>query len=352
MPPCGSTTVFSASQKKLTCFACRFFRCSEEAEPPTLLSLALLLSLLLALTTTLLLLLALTTALLLLLLLLLVVLRLALRLAGLLLVGHLILLTAILFGGTKGDARGVRWVRHDTTMTTMKLLLLDTETNGLPTNRYAPPSCTEAFPAVLQLSWSLFTVVKGGKGLRLEESKDRSIALPPGVPYDAGAGAIHGITEEAARQGSSALEVFTELAAVLQRVDCVVAHNLSFDRPVIRAAAWAVGLRDLWPPPQKVQEFCTMRSTRDLCCLGGGSVEGVYKLPSLNELYNFLYGHTYDVSGSGVKMHTSRADTHCLSRCVEGLLRRGHLTVSESRLVLVPFVSSSAPLSSSYSPTA
>jgi DNA polymerase-3 subunit epsilon len=230
----------------------------------------------------------------------------------------------------------------------MKLLLLDTETNGLPTNRYAPPSCTEAFPAVLQLSWSLFTV--SGKSLRLEDSQDRSIALPPGVPYDAGAGAIHGITEAAARQGSSALEVFTEFATTLKGVDCIIAHNLSFDRPVIRAAAYAVGIRDIWPLPSKVQEFCTMRETRDICCLGGGSVEGVYKLPSLNELYNFLYGHVYDLSGSGVKMHSSRADTHCLGRCVEGLLRKGYVTVSGSRLVVapsLPLLSSLSSLSSS-----
>ena len=218
----------------------------------------------------------------------------------------------------------------------MKLLLLDTETNGLPRNRFAPPSCTEAFPAVLQISWSIFTVT--GRSLRLEQSKDRTVALPPGVPYDAGAGAIHGITEEAARQGSPALEVFTELAAVLRQVDCIVAHNLSFDRPVIRAAAYAVGLRDLWPLPQRVQEFCTMRETRDLCRLSGGSIEGVYKLPSLNELYNFLYGHVYDISGSGVRMHSSRSDTHCLSRCVEGLLRRGHLTASGLRLAVVPLI--------------
>jgi len=228
----------------------------------------------------------------------------------------------------------------------MKLLLLDTETNGLPRNRFAPPSCTEAFPAVLQLSWSIFTVA--GRSLRLEQSKDRTVALPPGIPYDAGAGAIHGITEEAARQGSPALEVFTELATVLKQVHCIVAHNLSFDRPVIRAAAYSVGLRDLWPEPQRVQEFCTMRETRDLCRLSGGSIEGVYKLPSLNELYNFLYGHVYDISGSGVRMHSSRSDTHCLSRCVEGLLRRGHLTVSASRLVVVPLI----PLSPSSSSAA
>lgn len=230
----------------------------------------------------------------------------------------------------------------------MKLLLLDTETNGLPLNRFAPPSCTEAFPAVLQLSWSLFTVV--GRGLRLEQSKDRTVALPPGVPYDAGAGAIHGITEEAARQGSPALEVFTELAAVLRQVDCIVAHNLSFDRPVIRAAAYAVGLRDLWPI--SIQEFCTMRGTRDLCRLSGGSIEGVYKLPSLNELYTFLYGHVYDISGSGVRMHSSRSDTHCLSRCVDGLLRRGHLTVLGSRLVLTPPSPSSSSAASSCNPGA
>jgi len=223
-----------------------------------------------------------------------------------------------------------------TGVNTMQLLLLDTETNGLPKNRYAPPSEFNAFPAILQLSWAIYNIE--GSRLILIESRDIGIRLEPGIPWDTGAAKIHGLSETEARHGTPALEALTELQEAMRPVDMVIAHNLAFDKPVIRAAGYAVGIRDLWP--SGVKELCTMKATTPLVQLPASAAQakyadlGPYKAPKLNELYTWLYGHGYDVSGS--VLHTAKSDVHCLAQCITGLLRKGYLTVAGGTLLLAP----------------
>ena len=236
----------------------------------------------------------------------------------------------------------------------IRILLLDTETNGLPKNRFAPPSQWDAYPAILQLSWVVCVVE--GRTLRAESKRDIGLALHPSIPWDAGAAAVHGISEAEARRGTPAATALTELAAALKTVDVVIAHNLSFDKPVIRAAAYAeadridkdrsgkdrdgkdrdgkefAGLRYIWP--NGVGEFCTMMSLRDVMRIPSPSpaAKHPFKAPKLSEVYAWLYGHTYDISGGF--LHSARADTHCLTSCVTGLLRRGVVCVEGRRLVI------------------
>jgi DNA polymerase III epsilon subunit-like protein len=217
---------------------------------------------------------------------------------------------------------------------TLTILLLDTETNGLPKNRYAPPSEFDAYPAILQLSWAIYTV--DGARLTPIQSRDIGVRLEPSIPWDAGAAKIHGLTEVEARHGTHALTALQELSDALQGVDVVVAHNLAFDKPVIRAAGYSVGLRNLWPAT--IKEFCTMKECRDLVKLPATAAQakyadfGPYKAPRLNELYAWLYGHVYDISGA--VLHTAKSDTHCLGQCVAGLLRKGHLAEIDGTLRL------------------
>jgi len=223
---------------------------------------------------------------------------------------------------------------------TMKLLLLDTETNGLPKNKFAPASEFDAFPAILQLSWSVHTVE--GHHLKQGPKKDVGVRLDPSVPWDTGAAKVHGITEVEARYGTPAAEALLELADALRTADVVVAHNLSFDKPVIRAAGYAAAsrctdpaeaaqLRGLWPTG--LREFCTMKETRNLVQIPATAAQAKYadlspfKAPKLNELYAWLYGHVYDISGA--KLHSARSDVHCLSQCLAGLLRKGFLTLTD-----------------------
>jgi DNA polymerase III epsilon subunit-like protein len=218
----------------------------------------------------------------------------------------------------------------------LRILLLDTETNGLPKNRYAPISEAGVWPAILQLSWATFTVT--GTTMTAGVSRDIGVALHPSVPWNAEAAKIHGISEIEARQGLMAHEAFRALAAALRDVDVVVAHNLAFDKPVIRAAAYAewirdgpAELRDVWP--RDIREFCTMTATRDLVRIPSpyyGAASGKFKVPRLNELYTWLFGHVYDISGA--VLHTSSSDTHCLSQCLSELLRRGIVVVADRGL--------------------
>jgi len=205
----------------------------------------------------------------------------------------------------------------------MKILLLDTETNGLPKVKYAPASDFANFPAILQLSWAIYT-----DELTHIESKDYGLTLPPGVPWNTGAAAVHGISEMEARHGVAAAVALRELAVALRSVDLVVAHNLAFDKEIIRAAGYREGIRDLWPA---VRELCTMRATTPIVKLPATAKQaqypelGPYKAPRLNELYTWLYGHVYDMSGA--VLHTAATDVHCLAECLRALLFRGLITL-------------------------
>ena len=211
-----------------------------------------------------------------------------------------------------------------------RLILIDTETNGLPKSRYAPVTEPGAWPSILQLSWAIYNLE--GSVLSLESSRDIGLALDPAEPWNAGAAAIHGISEREARSGESVEKALAAFQAALKSADYVIAHNLSFDRSVLRAAGYKVGLRDLWPA--KMKELCTMKATRDLLKLPASAKQAQYsdlspyKAPRLDELYTWLYGSVYDVSGA--VLHTAVADVDCLARCLSALLGRGLLTLSPS----------------------
>ena len=155
-----------------------------------------------------------------------------------------------------------------------------------------------------------------------------------------------------------------------------MAHNLAFDKPVIRAAAYAewirgggsetssttggygsshsmrgADLREIWPAG--LREFCTMTATRDVVRIPSpyyGPESGKFKAPRLNELYTWLYGHVYDISGA--VLHTSSSDTHCLSQCLSELIRRGIVVAEGGGLKVVtaaetsPVIAGSSPASS------
>ena len=211
------------------------------------------------------------------------------------------------------------------------ILLLDTETNGLPKNRYAPVAEFTNWPAILQLSWAIYRISPDGSMEELE-SRDVGVSLDPGISWDAGAAKIHGLSEYEGRNGTPASQALGDLADAIRRVDVIVAHNLDFDKSVIRAAGYAEafkapaadGLRALWP--SRIKEFCSMRATTDIVCLPPTAKQTAYniskyKSPRLSELHQWIFGTAYDISGSF--LHSAKGDVHCLARCVGELLRRG-----------------------------
>jgi DNA polymerase-3 subunit epsilon len=210
-------------------------------------------------------------------------------------------------------------------MPPLRILLLDTETNGLPKNRYAPPSTPNNWPAILQLSWATYLLAEDGRTLTQESQRDLGLALPAGETWNAESAAIHGISEGEARVGTPAREGLLALQAALQESQVVVAHNLAFDKPILRAAAYREGLREFWPARSTgLQEFCTMEGTRDLLRLPSTHEKATrWKAPRLNELHTWLFGYPYDISGA--TLHSSASDVLCLASCLTALLHRGLL---------------------------
>lgn len=160
--------------------------------------------------------------------------------------------------------------------------------------------------------------------LTQESVCDLGLALPIGEVWNAEAARVHGITEEEARSGTPVRVGLLALKEALHKSQVVVAHNVAFDKPILRAAAYREGIRDFWPGGTALTEFCTMEGTRDLLRLPPTHEKATrWKAPRLNELHTWLFGHPFDISGA--TLHNSASDVQCLAACLMALLGRGLL---------------------------
>jgi len=113
----------------------------------------------------------------------------------------------------------------------MKVLLIDTETTGLPkkADQYAFEQ-----PWVIQLGAVYFDLRED----RIEHTINTLVIPPEGVNFDPRAVAVHGFTEDVVRaNGRDGIEVYNELRDLRRRSDIVAAYNLQFDERMIRTSS-------------------------------------------------------------------------------------------------------------------
>jgi DNA polymerase III epsilon subunit-like protein len=207
----------------------------------------------------------------------------------------------------------------------MRVLFLDTETNGLPKNRYAPPKMVEAWPAVAQLAWQVWDISMGKVPVKLYDScffvKPRD-----GEVWDKEAAAVHGITEaQAKEQGYSIAHVLSSLTGDAAECDVAVAHNMAFDKNVLWAASYRIGVdpRTWWPE----KEVCTMLETVAICKIPSKypKPHDPYKWPRLPEVWTTLFPATPVPSG----LHNARQDVAVMVSCFHALLERRLLVLED-----------------------
>ena len=92
--------------------------------------------------------------------------------------------------------------------------------------------------------------------------------------------------------------------------DLIVAHNISFDYPVVNCELIRLGIDSRL---SEVDHFCTMMSTVELCKIPG--VSG-YKWPKLQELYRFLFNAEFSDA------HSALADANATADCFIELSKR------------------------------
>lgn len=191
-------------------------------------------------------------------------------------------------------------------------LIFDTETTGLPKRWDAPITDTDNWPRCIQIAWQLHDDM--GNCIQSEDY----LVKPEGfnIPYDAEK--IHGIsTALAAQQGVLLHEVLEKFNIALGKAKFVVGQNVKFDLNIMGAEFVRHNIEN------KLQELpvldtCT-EHTANLCKIPGGRY-GKFKLPTLSELHEYLFGTGFS------EAHNATADVEATTRCFFELMRLGEYT--------------------------
>ena len=191
-------------------------------------------------------------------------------------------------------------------------LIFDTETTGLPKSWNAPITDTDNWPRCIQIAWQLHDAM----GNLLEN--DDFLIQPENfnIPFDAEQ--VHGISTELAQEQGITLKKGLELFNnALQKTKFIVGQNLEFDINIMGCEFHRLNVAtNLTELP--VLDTCTEK-TAQMCQIPGGR-GGKFKLPTLTELHQHLFGVAF------AEAHNATADVEATTRCFLELVRLRQFT--------------------------
>ena len=194
-------------------------------------------------------------------------------------------------------------------------LVFDTETTGLPQNWNAPLSDSENWPRCVQIAWQLHAP----NGRMISHNDFIITADGFDIPFESEK--VHGIsTALAKRDGTEIKTVVESFLAVVDQADFLVGHNLKFDLNIMGAELLRLGKENTLAE-NAILDTCT-EDTALLCELPGGR-GGKFKLPTLSELYDFLFQDSFE------EAHNATADVEATARVFIELIRQNKFTQTE-----------------------
>ena len=198
-----------------------------------------------------------------------------------------------------------------------RVMIFDVETTGLlPRDRSGIP-LTE-LPHILQISFVIFDT----QYWRVIKSVDFHINVPSTVEISPLITELTGITREKCDNGTPILNALLEFQKEYMLCNMIVAHNIQFDREMIRVEmerhreeiltfdTHMIFNDDLEKSTNK-EIYCTMKMGRNLCKIERKTKEGktYFKSPKLIELYEKIF------EMSPQNLHNSLVDTYICLRC-------------------------------------
>ncbi len=194
-------------------------------------------------------------------------------------------------------------------------LIFDTETTGLPKRWDAPITDTDNWPRCIQIAWQLHDEL--GNCIEHQDYLVKADGFT--IPYDAEK--IHGIsTDLANEQGVDLEEMLAKFNIALSKSKFIVGQNVGFDVNIVGAEFHRLGIQNnLQELP--VLDTCTEK-TATLCAIPGGR-GGKFKLPTLTELHEYLFGAAFS------EAHNATADVEATTRCFFELIRKRNYTTEE-----------------------
>jgi DNA polymerase III epsilon subunit-like protein len=225
----------------------------------------------------------------------------------------------------------------------IRVLVFDTETTGLIPKRRPgepyPPS--EEYPYITQLSWILYNVEHS----RVEETFNSYIRIPDEVAIGEVAMQITGITKQILEEkGQPILPALLKFYAAYMKCDVAVAHNVWFDRAMIRQEIYRnstelcrqLNVEDYssirgilsteFNQQHEIELYCTMMNSIQMCNLTFGNNSNRKKFPKLQELYTHLFPESTIAENL---LHNSIVDVIVCLRCF--LQMRDYSGIEESR---------------------
>ena len=218
-----------------------------------------------------------------------------------------------------------------------RIMVFDVETTGLLPKKdpitKAIPSIQD-FPYILQLSFVIYNT----KFWTIEHTYNKYIRIADSVEISAKITELTGITRELCNDANGSVTIESALAEFYREYcecDCIVAHNIDFDRTMIMTEMKRNGpaIVDTCPfyscifdptynTINNIDTFCTMRVGKKMCNIviqppnkidkkTGNSVvpKPFVKYPKLSELHQHLFGTVPD------GLHNSLVDTLACLRC-------------------------------------
>ena len=198
-----------------------------------------------------------------------------------------------------------------------RVMIFDVETTGLlPRDRTGIP-LTE-LPHILQISFVIFDT----QYWRVVKSVDFHINVPSTVEISPLVTELTGITREKCDNGTTILNALLEFQKEYMLCNMIVAHNIQFDREMIRVEMERNREQILTFDTNMVfnaeyeksvnkEIYCTMQMGRNVCKIESLTKTGktYFKSPKLIELYEHLFGM------SPKDLHNSLVDTYVCLRC-------------------------------------
>lgn len=197
-----------------------------------------------------------------------------------------------------------------------RVMVFDVETSGLiPKDR--SNILITALPYILQLSFVIFET----NGWNIVKTMNTYVNISHDVPIAQNIYELTGITREMCNNGYPMHTVLREFINEYQKCDFIVAHNIQFDREMIkieleRNRAYFQGPDLLtfdreYEKEQVKTNYCTMYGGRNLCKIERKNAKGetYYKSPKLVELHEHLFSKTPK------NLHNSLIDTFICLRC-------------------------------------
>jgi len=191
----------------------------------------------------------------------------------------------------------------------MKVLVFDTETTGLPTEKNPSIVETQKWPYIVQLSYLYYDT----ETRTTIDCRDYIIRIPAGVIISPESIAIHKITPEISDdEGVGIKAVLDKFNACLQDCDVVVGHNISFDKRLVMVESIRHKMKQHFTTMGvRKAEYCTMKKNVDVCKIPVTSKEGdiYFKYPKLSELHE----HLFNTVPKG--LHNAMTDVLACLRC-------------------------------------